>query len=90
MQVTQKIATGGLKPVLTVLVDVDIATSLARRDSSDRLEAENTAFFERVREGYLRLWRSEPDRVFRVDGRLSVEELAQKISAEVNRRMEGG
>ncbi len=85
----QELATGGLRPDLTVLVDVDVDTSRARTETSDRLESEDDGFFERVREGFLSLWRSEPERILRVDGRLPLRMLSEAIYAEVDRRVEG-
>ncbi len=90
LQAIQEIATGGLRPDLTVLVDVDVATSRERRErggTSDRLEAGNDPFFQRVRDGYLALWRAEPERVFRVEGDRPVEVLTHQIYAEVSKRM---
>ena len=85
----QELATGGLRPDLTVLVDVDVDTSRARMDTADRLEAEDDGFFERVREGFLCLWRAEPERILRVDGRLPLRMLSEAIYAEVDRRLDG-
>ncbi|MEA3507044.1 MAG: dTMP kinase [Elusimicrobiota bacterium] len=59
------IAAGGLKPDLTVILDIDVETGLKRaRDSSgklDRLESENVSFHKKVREGYLELAGENPD-----------------------------
>jgi dTMP kinase len=69
-----RMVTAGLRPDLTVLLDIDANTGLSRargRNNSRGLEAEarfeneDLAFHERVREGYLALAKSEPDR-FRV------------------------
>lgn len=57
-----RIATGGLRPSLTVVLDV-APREFDRRDRGrrrDRLERESALFRRRVREGYLRLARSEP------------------------------
>lgn len=66
------LATGGLAPDLTLLVDVPPAVGferLRRRDGRrDRFELEGEAFFQRVRDGYLELARQEPRRVKVVDG----------------------
>jgi dTMP kinase len=65
-------ATGGLWPDLTLLLDLDVETGLARagrRGTTDRLEGEDTAFHDRVRSGYLDLARQEPRRFAIVDGR---------------------
>jgi dTMP kinase len=59
-------ATGGLKPDLTLLLDLDIETGLQRRRSSggewNRLDDYELAFHRRVRQGYLELAKSEPTR----------------------------
>jgi len=62
-----RIATGGRKPDLTLLFDVDPETARSRRGvgERDRLDAETLAFQERVRRGYLEMARREPER-FRV------------------------
>lgn len=59
---------GGFRPDLTLLLDVPVATGLARasqRGALDRFEQEQAAFFERVRQAYLELARRHPGR-FRV------------------------
>jgi len=68
----------GLVPDLTILLDAPPEISLARRHSrgiSDRFEAEEAAFFARVREKYLERARLEPARVKRVDASGSLEEV---------------
>lgn len=72
-------ATGGLKPDLTVLLDIPPEIGLERKNrvNPDRFQREEIAFHRRVREGYLKLARSEPDRWLAVDavqGRVTVSE----------------
>ncbi len=59
-------ATGGLKPDLTVLLDIDVEAGLRRKLYSggewNRLDAYAVAFHQRVRQGYLTLAKSEPQR----------------------------
>lgn len=66
------LATGGLAPHLTLLLDVPVAVGRARlvqrAAGHDRLEQESLAFHERVREGFLELARAEPDRLRLIDG----------------------
>jgi dTMP kinase len=80
-------AAGGLVPDLTIVVDLDPALGLERacRDSAgaDRLEAEEIAFHERVREGFLAVARDEPQRVVVVPGDGTLEEVAERIDHAV-------
>jgi len=74
------LATGGLKPDLTLLFDLSVAESAVRtrrrvaQKHSDRLDSENQDFHERVRQAYLEIARAEPDRVRPIDARHSVQE----------------
>lgn len=81
-------AVQGLLPDLTILLDMDAAAALARRDKTgntpDRLESEKVEFFEAVRQGYLQLAAAEPQRFFVVDATASVEEMAAIIRARVD------
>ncbi len=61
-------ATGGLRPDLTILLDLPPMAGLVRRaPSADRLEAEPTEFHQRVREGFLAQARAEPQRYLVLD-----------------------
>jgi dTMP kinase len=56
-------ATGGLKPDLTLLLDVDVEIGLRRRlhgGEWNRLDAYELAFHQRVRQGYLQMAQEEP------------------------------
>ena len=59
------VATKGLKPDLTILLDVDTPIGLkrARRKGIDRMEKKDIAYHERVRQGYLELVKVEPARI---------------------------
>jgi dTMP kinase len=74
----QEFATFGLRPDLTLLLDVPVEVGLERtrrRAEWNRFEdTEQTAFFEAVRAAYLRLAEDEPDRFRTVDGSGSVDE----------------
>ena len=78
----------GLLPALTVLLDLDAASAVARRaktgDAPDRLEREKVEFFEAVRACYLELAAAEPERFLVVDARLTVEEIQSQIRARVD------
>jgi dTMP kinase len=78
----------GLLPALTVLLDLDAASAVARRaktgDAPDRLEREKLEFFEAVRACYLELAAAEPERFLVVDARLSVDQIQAQIRARVD------
>jgi dTMP kinase len=77
-------ATGGLRPDLTVLLDLPPTTGLNRRHSSaDRLEAEPLDFHQRVRTGFLALAEAEPDRYLVLDGTLPETEISREIQLRV-------
>ena len=87
----QDFATGGLRPDLTLLIDLPIEVGLERtkrRAEWNRFEdTEELAFFERVRRAYLELAAAEPDRFQIVDGSRSVEHADAAIRAVVERRL---
>ncbi len=93
-----RIACQGLKPDITLLIDIDLGTSLARAkrrnersertsDSESRIENENPAFHERVRKGYLDLAEAEPERFRVIDGRASVGEVGLHIREALRDRV---
>jgi dTMP kinase len=87
----QEFATGGLRPDLTLLIDVPVEVGLERtrrRAEWNRFEnTEELAFFEQVRNAYLQLAGDEPDRIARVDGSGSVEDADLAIRAVVEDRL---
>lgn len=91
----ERLATGGLKPDLTLLFDVPVEEGLRRRgraaDSEggelNRLDREGVAFHERVRAGYLALAREEPARWVALDATLPPEALAERAWRVVRERL---
>lgn len=82
-----EIATGGLKPDLTLLLEVDPAVGLARAESDDRFEAEGIRFQELVAEGYDDIARREPGRVVKVPGHGTPDEVHQRVMEVVTPRL---
>jgi len=73
-------ATRGLRPELTVLLDVAPGTGMSRFAAApDRLESESLAFHERVRAAFRALARGAPDRYLVLDASQSVDELHLQI-----------
>ena len=73
----------GLEPDVTLLLDApaDIGMKRAKkRGATDRLESEKITFYERVREGYLRLAREEPKRFVIIDASQALDQVKADIS----------
>jgi len=82
-------ATEGLRPDLTILLDLDADAARGRLDGArtryDRLEAEASDFHGRVRTAYLAIADAEPDRFLVVDASAPVDDIAGVIRARVAR-----
>jgi len=74
-------ATRGLKPDLTVLLDISAEKGLARKraQKQDRFEQEAIAFHQRVRDGYLKLVANDPERWMVIDASRSKVKISQII-----------
>ncbi|MFC2066630.1 dTMP kinase [Chloroflexota bacterium] len=77
----------GLRPDLTVLLDIPAEEGLARKKGGrrDRFEREELAFHRRVREGFLKLASDEPERWLIVDAHQSKTIIRQIIWQKVSR-----
>lgn len=92
VKLINKIASFGLVPDLTFLIDIPVEESLKRkkaREEIDRMEIGDKNFYERVRNGYLELAESE-DRFVVVDGLKTVGEIADLIWKVVSEKLNGG
>jgi dTMP kinase len=85
------ISTGGKKPDLTLLFDLDIKTGLGRNrgiNKVDRLELENIDFHERVRAGFIEIAKKEPSRVRLIDASMPIAEVHEAAWKIVNEAMQ--
>jgi len=75
------LATGGLQPALTLLLDAPPETGLSRarhrEDQPDAIGAESVEFHTRVREGFLELAKAEPDRIIIIDATQPVDDVTE-------------
>ena len=93
-------ASGGCYPDLTILLDVDPVIGLERAnnrlfqlalpigDVPDRFEEEEVAFHDRVRRGFLKQAESNTETWRRIDGNLSMEEVAAAVWSTVSPLLE--
>ncbi|HZK43104.1 MAG TPA: dTMP kinase [Syntrophomonadaceae bacterium] len=87
LQELNDLSTSGLKPDLTLLLDLDPVIGQKRKQLGipDRLEKEGLLFQAKVRKGYLNIAKEDPNRVKVLDASLSSEEVASnaiKVVAE--------
>jgi dTMP kinase len=96
------VATGGLTPDLTLLLDIDVMTGLSRARAEtgaasaadegatgDRMEQERLAFHQRVREGFLFLAQNEPHRITVIDAHKPVAAVQREIQQAVAALLRG-
>jgi dTMP kinase len=79
-------AAAGLKPDLTLLLDVPVAEGLKRangRGAADRIEMENAEFFERVRATYRERAADQPQRFRTIDASRPLAEVLTQVRAAV-------
>jgi dTMP kinase len=90
LRVLLTFATGGLKPDLTILLDVDVETGLRRKELKgewNRLDAYDLDFHHRVHEGYLQLVKAEPERWEVIDASQSPTKVQDLLRQVVARRL---
>jgi dTMP kinase len=91
LRVLVTFATGGLKPDLTILLDVDVEIGLRRKELKgewNRLDAYNLEFHQRVRQGYLHLVRAEPQRWEVIDASQPPIQVQSEIRRVVTERLQ--
>jgi len=88
-----KLATQGLKPDLTLLLDLPVHKGLRKAQQrhknghGDRLENEGLAFQNQVRKGYLFLHRSNPKRIKKIEVQKTIDETQSKIRQIVKKKL---
>jgi dTMP kinase len=96
IDLADRLATGGRKPDRTLLFDLPAGAARDRGHSSrrrrhgavDRLDAEELAFYQRVRDGYLALAATEPRRFRIVSSEGSSDDTARQVRAALGDLLE--
>ena len=87
LQAANTVATNGLTPDLTLLLDVPVAMGLSRRRQArgkqNRLDRESERFHQRVRRGFLTLARRSPERITIIDAARSEQAIRAEIESLV-------
>lgn len=76
-------AVDGVKPDLTILLDLPVESGLARQEEIDRVSLEKLAFHEAVRQGFLTLANEEPGRIIVIDATLDLDEVLRQALAAI-------
>ncbi len=93
-----RIVTRGMRPDLTILLDIEAAAGLARArgrnssrglDAEARFENEDLVFHERVRQGYRELAEREPERFRIVDASATPDEIQNRVRRIVDEALRG-
>lgn len=86
LDVLDRVATGGLRPGLTLILDVPVPEGLARASArrsgsepADRFEGEGRAFHAEIRRAFLARAAAEPSRCVVVDGSQDPDEVADVV-----------
>jgi dTMP kinase len=90
LRVIVDFATGGLKPDLTLLLDLDVEEGLRRRFKGgelNRLDAYELAFYERVRRGYMQMLQEDPGRWVIIDASRPLDEVQSAMRRVVFERL---
>ena len=82
------IATNGVKPDMTFDFDIDIETAQKRvGKTKDRMESAGLEFFKRLRQGYLEIAKSEPERVQVLDATQTIETIANQVKEYIDTKL---
>lgn len=84
-----RFATSGLTPFKTFFIDITpeeaekrrklLSSMKDSRSKKDRMESENMEFYDRIRQGFLKLAENEPGRIVRINGELPQDQIAENI-----------
>lgn len=87
----ESLVQGDLRPDLTLLLDLPVSLGrerIAGRGEADRIEAEQDAFFERVRTGYLERARQNPEQFVVIDASAPLADVQAQIAQALSARLE--
>ncbi len=81
-------AIGDTLPDLTIMIDIDAETGISRKKKQaelDRMEREAIDFHEKVVSGYREIADKYPERILRIDGNRSIDNIHAQITAAVDK-----
>lgn len=87
------IVTNGLKPDLTIYLYLPIETSRQRKSCEenhtlDRMELENLAYFQKVHDGFNKIYEDNMDRIIRIDASNNIDDVFYEIKIALDKLFE--
>ena len=88
LEIINNIATDGLTPDLTFILDINPSKAVERMDTiaPDRMEATGVDFFRQVREGYHQIFEQNPDRCIKINAEQAPENVFNEINQIILKR----
>ncbi len=88
IETLNRLVTKGIRPNLTILLDVDVETGLTRKAAHatmDRFEKEALSFHQKIKDAYVKLSQEDPKRFFVVDGKREQSAIQETIRQKVEK-----
>lgn len=79
VRLLNSLASEGLNPDITFLLDLDVEVAFSRLKEKDRMESQGIEFYRKVREGFLELARMYPERIVVIDATMPAIEVHSQI-----------
>ena len=92
IETLNRLVTKGVRPNLTILLDVDAETGLKRKSEDapmDRFEQEALSFHKKIRDAYVKLSKEDPKRFFVIDGSREPAVIQEIIRQQVELLLKG-
>jgi dTMP kinase len=92
IETLNRLVTKGVRPNLTILLDIDPETGLARKRAdrpTDRFEEEALPFHTKIRNAYVKLSKEDPKRFFVIEGSKEPEAIQSIIRQKVEKLLTG-
>ena len=88
IETLNRLVTKGIRPNLTILLDVDVETGLTRKAlhaTMDRFEKEALSFHQKIKDAYVKLSSEDPKRFFVVNGNQEQSAIQETIRQKVEK-----
>tara|TARA_B100002051_G_C16700903_1_gene620936 strand:- start:724 stop:1347 length:624 start_codon:yes stop_codon:yes gene_type:complete len=90
LETISNFATINKEPDITFFLDISVSLSLNRRNNieNDRIESKGAQYLEKVRQGFLSISNSQPDRIVTIDASLNIDNIRDMIWSRIKEKYE--